>query len=414
MIKKYIIPALFIALASGTAMAQISLSGEFRPRTEYSHGYGTLSEANQKASLFTSQRTRLNLNFKSPLIVTKLVLQDVRIWGSQKQLVLNEESGISIHEAWAEAPIGKSFSFRLGRQELVYDNQRMFGNVNWLQQGRSHDLALLKYKGFVDAHLGIAYNESGTRTNNLYLGPDAYKFMQFLWVHKAFGKLSASILAINNGVAKNTKNDKGEVISQSTVFTQTVGPYLEYKTKSLTLSGNLYYQTGTLVSGQDLSAFEYLIQGDWKATEKISAGLAYEVLSGTGTDSPANESTSFNPLYGTNHKFNGLMDYFYVGNHIGSVGLKDLTASLAYTAGKMKLGLDAHGFSSSAPLPGALKLYLGTEFDLSAGYKINSSIDLMVGYSQLLATKSMEFLKGGSAAGTHNWAWVMFTFKVPE
>lgn len=34
---------MIITLASGTAVAQISLSGEFRPRTEYSHGYGTLS-----------------------------------------------------------------------------------------------------------------------------------------------------------------------------------------------------------------------------------------------------------------------------------------------------------------------------------------------------------------------------------
>ncbi len=290
----------------------------------------------------------------------------------------------------------------------------MFGNVNWTQQGRSHDLALLKYKGFVDAHLGIAYNESGNRTNNLYLGPDAYKFMQFLWVHKVFGKLSASILAINNGVAKNTKNDQGDVVSQGTVYTQTVGPFLEYKTKSIALSGNFFYQSGALVTGQSLSAFEYLIQGDWKATEKISAGIAYEVLSGTGKDVSGTESYSFNPLYGTNHKFNGHMDYFYVGNHIGSVGLKDLTASLAYSAGKLKLGLDAHGFFSFVKLPEDRKPYLGTEFDFSAGYRINGNVDLTVGYSHLLATSSMEYLKGGNASGLHNWAWVMFAFKVPE
>ena len=41
--------------------SEFTLSGEIRPRTEFSHGYKTLvADENQKASLFTSQRTRLN------------------------------------------------------------------------------------------------------------------------------------------------------------------------------------------------------------------------------------------------------------------------------------------------------------------------------------------------------------------
>lgn len=53
--------------------------------------------------MFTSQRTRLNLDYTGDKITTKLVLQDVRNWGNQKQLVGNEDYVISIHEAWAEA-----------------------------------------------------------------------------------------------------------------------------------------------------------------------------------------------------------------------------------------------------------------------------------------------------------------------
>ena len=40
-------------------------------------------------------------------------------------------------------------------------------------------------------------------------------------------------------------------------------------------------------------------------------------------DKDYKENNSFTPFYGTNHKFNGHMDYFYVGNHIGNVGLRE-------------------------------------------------------------------------------------------
>ena len=75
--------------------AQFSLSGEFRPRTELSRGYSTLASDGQKASVFTSQRTRLNAVFKNEFIQTSLVLQDVRLWGGQPQLVTNEDCRIA-------------------------------------------------------------------------------------------------------------------------------------------------------------------------------------------------------------------------------------------------------------------------------------------------------------------------------
>jgi len=151
---------LFASILIGTMLqAQFTLSGEFRPRTEYSHGFSTLAKDAQKASLFTSQRTRLALGYQADKISTGLVLQDVRMWGGQPQLVGNEAMSVSVHEAWAEVKLGSRFGLKLGRQELVYDNHRIFGNVGWAQQGRSHDLALLKFNGPVTVHLGLAYNE---------------------------------------------------------------------------------------------------------------------------------------------------------------------------------------------------------------------------------------------------------------
>ncbi len=258
--KKYGILLVFCLALAGNLEAQFSLSGEFRPRTEYSHGYSTLADVDQDASLFTSQRTRLNLNYSGDKITTKLVLQDVRTWGNQKQLVGNEDYATSIHEAWAEAKLGSGFSLQMGRKELVYDNHRIFGNVGWAQQARSHDLLLAKYEATFKLHFGLAYHQSGVRTNNIYYGPDAYKSMQFLWFNKIFDKLSISFLALNNGVPYTINTDNGEITEQGIRYSQTIGSYVTYKTGKLSLGGNLYYQTGTDPSGKDLGAYEVLLE----------------------------------------------------------------------------------------------------------------------------------------------------------
>jgi hypothetical protein len=66
-------------------MAQFTLSGEFRPRLEYNHGYKSLAGNDQKPGTFITQRTRLNLDYAGSGFRTGLVLQDVRLWGSQRE-----------------------------------------------------------------------------------------------------------------------------------------------------------------------------------------------------------------------------------------------------------------------------------------------------------------------------------------
>src|SRR5210317_1023011 len=121
---------LLFALISGTH-AQFTLSGEFRPRAEFSHGYGALAAEDQHASFFISQRTRMNFMYAGEKLKTGLVLQDVRYWGNQPQLVSNEDFATSIHQAWLEYYLIPELSLKAGRMELSYDNQRMLGSVGW-------------------------------------------------------------------------------------------------------------------------------------------------------------------------------------------------------------------------------------------------------------------------------------------
>jgi hypothetical protein len=395
---KYIILATIAVAISEMANAQFSLSGEFRPRTEFSHGYKSLAHENQDLSTITSQRTRLNAMFSTEFVKTKFVLQDVRIWGSQPQLVGNENYATSVHEAWAEVFFVPEFSLQAGRQELNYDDQRIFGNVGWTQQGRTHDVALLKYKKNFTLHFGIAHHENSDITNNLYDGPDAYKDLQFLWFNKTWKSNSLSLLALNNGVP--VMEDSAQVSK----YSQTLGGRFAKKFEKLSMAANLYYQTGKHSNGKDISALNFLAE----ASLKMGITAGYEYLSGNSYDKN-DKVYAFTPFYGTNHKFNGFMDYFYVSNHINSVGLNDAYLKYGWSKKKFSVNADVHHFTSAGKINADAGKYLGTEIDLTLGYKIHEIATLNAGWSSMFASESMELLKGGDSSASNYWAYIMLT-----
>ncbi|MFB6306980.1 MAG: alginate export family protein, partial [Flavobacteriales bacterium] len=206
-------------------------------------------------------------------------------------------------------------------------------------------------------------------------------------------------------------------------YSRTAGTRLVYDKGALNLTGAFYYQFGKDASHMDLNAFYGMGQAGYKATENISLKLGYEHLSGTDeTDANNDENNSFTPFYGTNHKFNGFMDYFYVGNHVNSVGLMDPYLKLRYKKDKFSAGLHTHYFMSAAEVLDkkafsetgnreAMDNGLGTEVDLTLGYKINPNVTVKAGYSHMFPTETMETLKGVKTSEVQNWGWLMIDFK---
>lgn len=377
--------------------AQFRLSGEFRPRTEFSHGYKSLATENQDWSVATAQRTRLNAIYSIGGIHTKLVLQDVRYWGSQPQLVTNEDYATSVHEAWAEVFLTENVSLKAGRQELVYDDSRIFGNVGWAHQARSHDLALFKIEKDFSLHFGIAHHENSDISNGVYNGPDAYKNLQFGWFNKQWNNNYLSLLLLNNGVPVWEGPD------EVTKYSQTMGGRFTTTFDKIGLATNLYYQTGNHISGKEISAWNLLAEISW---ESFTAG--YEYLSGNSYDKN-DKVYAFTPFYGTNHKFNGFMDYFYVGNHINSVGLQDAYLNCSSRANEIRWNATLHYFSSAGTINAESGRYLGTELDLSVSWQVQSAASFSAGWSTMFAGKNLELLKGGDRTAGHHWAYLMLS-----
>ena len=407
-----------LVLLAGTTTAQLTLTGEFRPRTEYLHGYKTLSVADQDPAFWTEQRTRLNLHYNSEKYRVGLVLQDVRVWGSTSQL--NKSDGFSsVHEAWAEYLFTSKFSMKLGRQEVSYDNHRIFGNVDWTQQARSHDMARFQYEDSSNiVNVGLAYNQNSTMSSgNLYTIPNNYKTFQYIYASRKFSKtFRVSILLLNNGM-QHTVSDT------SVKYSQTGGAYIDYKKNKLGINGGFYFQTGEDETGSSISSSNARVALSYELGKKVIASAGYEFLSGTSqVDTSNHDNNSFSPLYGTNHKFNGYMDYFYVGNHANNVGLQDAFFGLLFKQKRFSAGVDVHMFMTAADLLDkeellatgnrkAMSPALGTEIDLTIVYKVSDAVSFQGGYSHMVATESMEMLKGGDKEELNNWAYLMFVFK---
>ena len=405
---------LVAVLFSIRAYSQFTISGEFRPRAEYRNGYKTLFTDLDDNAFFIDQRTRLILDFKNEKYASRFVLQDVRVWGSTPQLIIGDGALTSIHEAWAEVFL-KDFSIKFGRQEIIYDDQRIFGNADWAQQARSHDVVIFKYnKDDLKIDLGIAFNQDGASlSSTFYTVPASYKVFQYLWINKKYGDFGGSLFFLNNGKQGGTPFDF------KTYYSQTIGPRLSYKKDALSANLAFYYQSGREPSGINNTKINASLVGldvGYAINEKISATLGFERQSGNSEVSAGTRNESFNPFYGTNHALNGLMDYFYVGNHIGSVGLQDIYLSLNFKPPKVTVRSDLHFFSSAEDVQDPITLTamdkgMGVEWDLVLGAKLVDGANLYFGYSQMFATSTMEALKGGDKGETQNWSWLMITVK---
>lgn len=397
------------ALLPNTLMAQLKFTGEMRPRTEYRNGLKTLFNSDDDAAFFTSQRTRLNLNYSDVKFKVGLSLQDVRTWGDVAQLNMSDNNKLMLHEAWGELLFTENFSLKVGRQELVYDDSRILGNVGWAQQARSHDLALLKFKTDEQGqlHIGLAYNnDMEVLKDQLYT--TSYKSMQFAWYHRNYDDFNFSLLFLNNGLQRQDGADL------KTYYSQTLGAHVNHKKEKLGLTASAYLQTGKDATDRDLNAYLFSVGANYALTENFKGNIGLEILSGTDSNATG-DNKSFTPLYGTNHKFNGHMDYFYVGNHTGNVGLVDAFIGGVYSKDKITLGGTLHRFATHADLVVAgdkQDNYLGTELDLSFGYKYSKSVSFKLGYSQMFASDSMEVLKGvADAENAPCWGWMMLVFK---
>lgn len=413
----------FLTILPPVLLAQeINITAEIRPRFEFRNGYKTLIPDTEEPLAFISQRTRLNATYKSSIFNSGLALQNVRVWGDVDQLNNKDVNGFTVHEAWGAFFLSDRMSIKAGRQEIVYDDQRIFGSVGWAQQARSHDAAILKFNASEKLHidLGLAYNAMGETLYAADYNVNSYKSFQYLYYNGKFDKTNLSFLALNNGMPYMQENNSDTI--QKVAYSQTIGSKVEFNSNSLNTNLTVYYQGGKNKYNKTLSAL-YISGGiTFNIIPNFNIGVGTEYLSGTSSKHQEDQNlgdNSFKPYYGTNHKFNGWMDYFYVGSYLYGNGLIDLHLPLSVNIKKFTIKLIPHHFMVAARISEKqsdgqwkdLNSTLGQEIDCMVQYTLSKDMNISAGFSNMFATASMQALKGGNYNNNNSWAWLMLTFK---
>ena len=186
-----------------------------------------------------------------------------------------------------------------------------------------------------------------------------------------------------------------------------------------------YLQGGKNRDGVDLSAYTATAYLGY-TKKKFTIGVGYDIISGDDLSNTANtKDNKFDPLYGTPHKFWGLMDFFYVGTGGVAAGLSDPYLRLKYAASKtFSIGMDVHAFSlvNNQPdkIPDAtgktmLKKQLGNEFDIIANYTLNKATAVELGYCVMAATNTFEYIRfatNDKRNQTATWAYGITIIKL--
>ena len=99
---------------------------------------------------------------------------------------------------------GANGSLTVGRQPLIYDNQRIFATRNWNQNGIAYDAVVYKWKSDDwEVHAGSSWNSTGQNSTDNYYDPDRIKSLNLFWLkHTVSESWNVSLSHVASGVTK--------------------------------------------------------------------------------------------------------------------------------------------------------------------------------------------------------------------
>jgi hypothetical protein len=412
--KQSVFLYIFLSLIfPGITLAQLSINADISPRAELRYGYRTLPGENDKIAGHVNQRTRLALGFQKENIRTHISFQDVRVWG-QEPLLSNIPS-VSVHEAWAELLFNQNLSLKIGRQQLMYDNQRFISINDWQAFARKHDLALLKYKSDAgELHFGTAFNQEWDAYNRNFgtqYDINSYKYMNFLWYHTRLAdSAKLSLLALADGFQNPGNNEELNIRGTWSAF-------LNMDISDAKLVINPAFQHGKTRFGQDISAWYLRVEANMGISELIRSTPGIEVFSGNdATKSNDDIFRAFDAPYGAGHANSGYMDYFtnYPVHTAGAGLINPYLKNRIQLSTRTFLNTDLHLFfiqNNYVHQDVVINKYLGTEIDFTLNYRFNDFTRIIGGFSTMFASESMEIIKGGSKDKFAHFTYIMLRIR---
>lgn len=332
------------------------------------------------------QRTRVGLHLMFAERVGAFIqLQDVRTWGEEADTLGDYSAdGLDLHQGFLCVPLTDGMKLKIGRQEVSYLNDRLIGNVAWLEQARSFDAARWSYQaGAVVADAFYARTRDAAPSDFAGVTDVLAGFFQYT-VSPAFVPALVAVVDIG-GPSDRTRFTAGLHATGALDF-------------GLGYSLEGYYQGGSAAGDVSYAAFLAALHARYTVKSvgaKPFVELFAELVS--GDDDPGDtDEKSFDTLFATNHKFYGEMDFFLnLPANTAKRGLVDLGLALgAAPADNVTVQLTGHLFSA-ADDQGGDGAY-GTEIDLKGTWKANAHLAFDLLYAVFLPGDGLT----GGADGT--------------
>ena len=415
------ITTLLLFLAATTAFAQeegknqLDIDLNILGHGELRYGGFTEDAADNQAQ-FLMERTRLSIDYKRPYIEAKVTAQHSGIWGEKSK------GSFNLYEAWAQLSTKFGLFARMGRQVLSYDDERIIGANDWAMASLSHDVLKLGYEGYghkVHAILGFNQNAENITGGTYYAnGSQPYKIMHTLWYHYDVPKipLGASLLFMNIGMQGGEKGGMYDNEPRNR-YQQLVGGYISYKPARFMAEASYYHQLGRNENNGKIDAWMASVKAHYQISEQVGVTAGYDYLSGDDYFVVRNKGglglvrhkviKYFNPVYGSHHKFYGMMDFFYVQafNDSFSPGLQNLYTGVSYSPIKgLNMKATYHYMAMATKLKGLNKT-LGHDVDFEASYRILKDASVSIGFSYMAGTETLEKLRRVEADNNLKWAW---------
>lgn len=396
--KLFIIVAMILITGVIGAQQTIKFSAQIRPRLELDNrSFHSSTPFNN----YTYLRTRLGATFVPSTELSGFIqVQDARIFGNETSTTADMKN-VDLHQAYFKIDnfFKLPMDLKVGRMELLYSNERVIGNSNWGNTGRSFDGAVLSIKGdkFKADIFSVKENE------RLNAGDSLDQNMCGVF---------ADLL-----VAQNYKIQPF-IIWQRAVPSYllnrfTLGTYIKGDISAFTHETEFIYQFGDITASsrkQNIAAYMFAFNASYTIDEPskplIGAGIDY--ISGD-KNSADNDYNVFNTVFGTGHKFFGSMDYFTdMPAHTYGLGIMDLIAKVAITPiENLKATLVGHIFTANADYKlnnGSTTTNFGSEVDLTLSYKYNDNV-MIEGNASLFSPGDIFKEKKGTGSAT--WFYLM-------
>src|SRR5436190_11315795 len=324
-------------------------------------------------------------------------------------------------------------TLKVGRQELVYGDERFIGVSDWSNTGRVFDAAKVRFENslfWVDAFVGrviIPYDDHFNVANDydFFSGIYASSRKAIPWQETELYFLARNVSdkspnAIARGVGGPGPRDIYTPGMRMRSLPGKLGGW-EYGVEVAGQFGSIN-SGGTRLDHVGLAGYAlagYTWSGAWG-----SPRLALDYTYGSGDSHPKDKSIeTFDPLFGTNHRFYGLMDLFGPRNtHNPSASLTvkpwkqfslradyllfwlaDTHDSLYPESGAARSG---NGYGRN---PG-FNSFVGSELDLIATYTPGPWGELQCGYGHFFVSdyirQSVESVPANGGTVDANWVYV--------